>query len=169
MHIILLLILSVWITTREITMAQVAFDTLQYVEKLRSVGFSEPQAKTMSEVQKEVILEVIETQVAKKADVIAVQTDLKSEIVAVKTELKLDIADVRAEIVAVKAELKSDIADVRAEVAALKAELKADIAALNNRITYLEVLFNGKFTLLYWMFGFSLAINSAIFSKLMFH
>ena len=44
-----------------------------------------------------------------------------------------------------------------------------DIKSVQTDIKALEDRFNGKFTLLQWMIGFSLALNTAILLKLMTH
>ena len=44
-----------------------------------------------------------------------------------------------------------------------------DIKVVQGDIKALEERFNGKFTLLQWMIGFSLALNTAILLKLMSH
>ncbi|MFQ5455806.1 MAG: coiled-coil domain-containing protein [Nitrospirota bacterium] len=109
-------------------MSSLAFDTLEYVQKLKAVGVPEKQA----EAHAHALSEVIESNLATKQDTL----DLKRDIANVRAELKRDIAEV-------KAELKRDIAEV-------KAELKRDIKEL-------ELKFSAQFVLLKWMMGVILA------------
>jgi adenosyl cobinamide kinase/adenosyl cobinamide phosphate guanylyltransferase len=111
------------------------FDTLQYVETLKTAGVPENQAKAFAKAQQTVISECLETTMPNK---LATKADLTN----VRTELKADIADVRTELKAVKTELKADIAEIKVELKEVKAnivDLKAD-----NR-------------LFKWMFGFLLS------------
>jgi hypothetical protein len=56
--------------------------------------------------------------------------------------------------------------EVISQVIETQLATKSDIADLKFDIEKLEVLFNGKFTLLYWMLGFLLVITVAILFKL---
>lgn len=53
------------------------------------------------------------------------------------------------------------------DVRTLQSELKGDIRALQSEINALRSEHNSRFMLLHWMIGFSLALNVAIFLKLM--
>lgn len=98
----------------------IPFDTLKYVERLKSAGVSEVQAKAMSEAQKEVFTESIDTTLATKSDIL----ELKQEITSVRTELKQEITSVRTElkeeITSVRTELKEEISEVRSDVKLMK-------------------------------------------------
>src|SRR6202050_2872706 len=83
----------------------VAFDTLKYTENLKLAGFSEPQAKAMSEAQKEVLLEIVETQVATKLDMSVlnnkigkIEVDLYNKIDRVEADLHNKIDRVEADL-----------------------------------------------------------------------
>lgn len=58
-------------------MASVTFDTLQYVEKLKSGGFTDQQAKVMAEAQKQAIDTASDSTLATKSDVIAIRKDIE--------------------------------------------------------------------------------------------
>lgn len=64
--------------------SMVYFDTLEYVETLKSAGFSEVQAKAFVKVQQESLSECLDTTLATKADI----QNIKTEIQEVKFELK---------------------------------------------------------------------------------
>jgi hypothetical protein len=66
-------------------MATITFDTLQYVEKLKSGGFSDVQAKVMAEAQKQAIDTAADSTLATKADIHAVRDDIKD----IKAEVML--------------------------------------------------------------------------------
>lgn len=57
------------------------------------------------------------------------------------------------------------------DIRTLQGELRADMRTIeerfNGKMNALEERVNGRFTLLQWMIGFSLALNVAIFFKLM--
>ena len=62
-----------------------AFDTLAYAKKLKSVGFTEEQA----EVQAEALVEIIEDRLATKEDILALKRDLKELELRLKHDLTL--------------------------------------------------------------------------------
>jgi len=73
-------------------MSAVTFDTLKFVERLKSAGVPEGQAKAISEAQNEVFSEVIEAQLATKKDV----STVNEAIAGVKLEIKeLEIRMIR--------------------------------------------------------------------------
>lgn len=123
-------------------MAQVAFDTLKFSEKLIAAGFATPMAKALAEVQNESLSETLSMNIASKEDVYKIKEDIykvRQELYAVKQDLKGDINAVRQELHLVKQELKEDIH-----------ELKADAKIKN------------------WMFGFILTFLLTIFIKSFF-
>jgi len=74
---------------------QVTFDTQEYVNNLKSGGFSDEQANSMANAQKIAISEAMNTTLATKADIN--QTDkkideVKAELVLVKWMLGVVIA-----------------------------------------------------------------------------
>jgi hypothetical protein len=58
-------------------MATITFDTLQYVEKLKSGGFTDQQAKVMAEAQKQAIDTAADATLATKADILSVRKDVE--------------------------------------------------------------------------------------------
>lgn len=71
---------------------------------------------------------------------------------------KLEKAGVPREQAKAEAEALAEVLDTGVQELATHSDLKA-----------IEDRFNGKFTLLQWMIGFSLALNTAILLKLMTH
>lgn len=101
------------------TAEAIAFDTHRFVKHLTQVGFTLGQAEALAEEQ----VNLINSNLATKADIAAVEAD----IAAVEAALKADIAAVeaalKADIAAVEATLKTDIATIKADMAALKVDL----------------------------------------------
>jgi hypothetical protein len=64
-------------------MAAITFDTLQYVEKLKSGGFTEQQAKVMAEAQKQAIDTAADATLATKSDI----NEVKKEIELIERRL----------------------------------------------------------------------------------
>ncbi|AXF75533.1 CCDC90 family protein [Erwinia tracheiphila] len=95
-------------------MAQVAFDTLKFVETLEGAGLPKEQAKAISLAVRD-SHEAVD--VATRRDLGDAKKELSSEVTVVKRELE----DVRKE-------LKSDIALVRTEIADVRKDLSAEIA-----------------------------------------
>lgn len=85
-----------------------AFDTLKFVERLKEGGFEEQQAKTLSEIQHDIISEVLENYVPSKTENIKMESDIKADIAELRSELKSDMAELRSE-------LKSEIKSMRIE------------------------------------------------------
>jgi hypothetical protein len=76
----------------------IQFDTLRYVEKMRSAGVSEEQAKAGAEALSAAFSEATSGVLATKDDIVSV----KMEVVAVRTDLKVEIADVKSDLKIVK-------------------------------------------------------------------
>lgn len=73
-------------------MTTVTFDTLKFVEDLKSAGFAEAQAKAMAEVQKNAFAEVFENrdhQAATKSDI--------AELLLEIERTRRDIAEIKAD------------------------------------------------------------------------
>lgn len=73
-------------------MAHVTFDTLKFVEKLKSSGMPEQQAKALVEAQQDLISDSAENLLATKADINAVKSDISNvrlELSDVKSDVKL--------------------------------------------------------------------------------
>ena len=83
-------------------MASITFDTLKFVEKLKAAGVSEPQAKAMADVQRDVLTETLDMTLATKTDVLEVKTEvdfLRRDMEILRADLKRDIAETKAELI----------------------------------------------------------------------
>ncbi|AXF75944.1 CCDC90 family protein [Erwinia tracheiphila] len=102
-------------------MAQVAFDTLKFVETLEGAGLPKEQAKAISLAVRD-SHEAVD--VATRRDLDDAKKELSSEV----TVVKRDLEDVRKE-------LKSDIALVRTEITDVRKDLEAKIDKLSLQLT----------------------------------
>jgi hypothetical protein len=80
-------------------------DTLAYTETLRAGGFSEQQAAT----QARALADILDRQMATKAEMDAHENNLRRDIEGVRIELKRDIELLRME-------MKRDVAESKAEL-----------------------------------------------------
>jgi len=87
-------------------------DTLAYSETLKAGGFSEQQATT----QARALAEILDRQMATKAEVDTHENNLQRDIEGVRVELKRDIEVLRLE-------LKRDLAETNTRIAETKADL----------------------------------------------
>ena len=62
----------------------IAFDTLAYAKKLKSVGFTEEQA----EVQAEALAKIIDERLATKQDILALQREMKEMETSLRRDMK---------------------------------------------------------------------------------
>ena len=76
-------------------------DTLAYSETLKAGGFSEQQATT----QARALAEILDRQMATKAEVETHENNLRRDIELLRMEMKRDIADTNTRIAESKAEL----------------------------------------------------------------
>ncbi len=104
-------------------MKAIAFDTLEFVKRLRAANFSEAQAEAMVEA----IAAVVTEQLATKGDI----AELRLEIEAVKRELKGDIDAVKREL---KAEIDAVRRDLGAEIGTIRRDLGTEIDAVRREI-----------------------------------
>ena len=79
----------------------IAFDTLAYAKKLKSVGFTEEQA----EVQAEALAKIIDERLATKQDILALQRDMKEMELRLKHDLTLRLGAMIAASIAIVAAL----------------------------------------------------------------
>ena len=79
----------------------IAFDTLAYAKKLKSVGFTEEQA----EVQAEALAKIIDERLATKQDILALQRDMKEMELRLKHDLTLRPGAMMAASIAIVAAL----------------------------------------------------------------
>lgn len=78
-------------------MTTITFDTLKYVERLKTAGVSEAHAKAEAEALQDVLGEALDTQLATKADVVrlerhvdGLQAKMETRFERVDGELKLN-------------------------------------------------------------------------------
>lgn len=93
----------------------VQFDTLRYVEKLRSGGVPEGQAKAGAEALAMALGEWVSTSLATKADF---------------HEIKGEIADIKVETAQIKGDLRGFRTESKGDLAALDARLSGEITLL---------------------------------------
>lgn len=58
-------------------MSGVTFDALKFSRKLREGGFTEQQAEALSDAQKEMLSESLETSLASRADILRIEAEIK--------------------------------------------------------------------------------------------
>ncbi len=124
-------------------------DTLTYVEKLKEAGFTEKQAK----VQVEATALLVQENLASKTDIEVVKHEIdlvKHEIEVVKHEIDL----VKRDIKQLEASTKQDIKELEV---GLRRDIKEMETALKHDIKEMQLKFDGKFTLLHWMLGVTIA------------
>jgi hypothetical protein len=102
-------------------MTTMTFDKLAYFDRMKAAGFSEPQARAMTDGLDQALRE----EVATKSDI----SSLRSEIALLRSDLSGEITSVRSElsreIASVQSDLMGEIGSVRGEVAVLKGDLLA--------------------------------------------
>ncbi|MEQ1889392.1 MAG: DUF1640 domain-containing protein [Alphaproteobacteria bacterium] len=79
-------------------MTTVTFDTLKYVDKLRAAGVPEAQAKVQAEVLVFALDEVMDQQLATKADIARLERELKADSARLEREVKTEFKEVRSDI-----------------------------------------------------------------------
>lgn len=94
------------------------FNALDYTKKLEEVGVPREQA----EAHVQMVIQILEGDMATKADIQIAKTDLKSDIIAVRNELQVEMQLLRTE-------LKSDIAAVRNDMQTLEYRLTIKLGA----------------------------------------
>jgi hypothetical protein len=95
---------------KKLSAMNIAFDTLEYSDKLIAAGFSEKQARVQAQALRDIVVE----KVATKADIQAEVALLRKDIEAQGNELRKDIeaqgSELRKDIEAQNRELHSEIA-----------------------------------------------------------
>ncbi|MBK1718610.1 hypothetical protein [Thiocystis violacea] len=87
-------------------------DTLAYTETLRAGGFSEQQAAT----QARALAEILDRQMATKAEVDAHENNLRRDIESLRVELKRDLRETELRMDARFAETGARIAETKADL-----------------------------------------------------
>ncbi len=93
-------------------MSTFILDTLDYATKLKAGGFSEQQAET----QARALADILDKQMATKAEVTEHENALRRDIEALRVDVKRDIE-------ALRLEMKRDLAETNTRIAETKADL----------------------------------------------
>lgn len=83
-------------------MTTITFDTLKFVEKLKTAGILEAHAKAEAEALVSAFSEAMDSQLANKADINRLERELKGDINRVERELKSDINRPERELLVLK-------------------------------------------------------------------
>jgi hypothetical protein len=144
--------------------------------KLQASGFSSDQVSALAEL--------LDTQVATKADIEAAEhrlelkiLDVRADLGGVKADLEVKIggvkADLETKIGSVKTDLEAKIggfkADLEAKIGGVKADLESKIGGVKTDLELKIADIKSEINLLKWMIGFILAFQAGIFAKLFFH
>ena len=134
----------------------IAFDTYKFVKRLTACGFTEEQAEVLAAEQ----VNLLNSNLATKADIEALRLATKADIEALRLATKADIEALRqatkADIEALRQATKADIAGVQQEIETLRQATKVDIAGVRREIEALKV------DLLKWLFGALIAQGGLI-------
>ncbi len=90
----------------------VAFDTHRFVKHLTQVGFTLGQTEALAEEH----VNLINSNLATKANIAAVETSLKADIVRVSENIARIEAALKADIATVEATLKADVAALKVDL-----------------------------------------------------
>lgn len=94
------------------TAEAIAFDTHRFVKHLTQVGFTLGQAEALAEEH----VNLINSNLATKANIAAVETSLKADIVRVSENIARIEAALKADIATVEATLKADVAALKVDL-----------------------------------------------------
>lgn len=119
--------------------SQVLFNQFAYVDRLKTGGFSDDQARASAEALAGALSETVAT---------------SSQLSAVETKLSTQIAAVETKLATVEAKLGTQIAAVNAKIAAVDAKIDTTAATLRAEIE------KSKSSLLIWLIG--LIVGSTI-------
>ncbi len=86
----------------------IAFDTLVYAKKLKSVGFTEAQAETLAESQ----AQLIESRLATKQDIELVRRDTVEMEASLKRDMKELEVSLKRDMKELEASLKHDMKEI---------------------------------------------------------
>lgn len=116
------------------------FDTHKFIKHLTENGFTEQQAEVLAEEQ----VNLLNSNLATKADI----ADVKADIEKLRLATKADIEKLRLA-------TKADIADVKADIESLRLATKADIEKLRQEIK--TDMANLRAELVKWVYGAMIA------------
>ena len=101
----------------------IAFDTHQFVKHLTANGFTEQQAEALAREQ----VNLLNSNLATKADIEALRLATKSDIESVKADIETLRQETKADIETLRQETKADIETLRLATRADIESVKADL------------------------------------------
>jgi hypothetical protein len=119
-----------------------AFDTLQYVKRLRQAGIPEDRAEAQTAALAEALASGIQN-LATKQDIQEVRHEIRQELTQLRQETKHEIEQLRQ-------------------------EMKTDIQALDAKFTEREARVRGELLLIRWMLGATFAGVVSLIIRLFF-
>jgi protoporphyrinogen oxidase len=111
-------------------MKVIAFDTLEFVKRLKAANFSEAQAEAMAEA----IAAVVTDQLATKADLQDLRRELGSDINELRRQLEAGLEAGRRDLEAVRRNLETQIETLRRDLEAQNEAVRRDVAELRREI-----------------------------------
>lgn len=129
--------------------------------KLQASGFSSDQVSALAEL--------LDTQVATKADIEASEHRLEVKIGGLKADLEAAEHRLDLKIGAVKSDLETKTGALRADLEGVEHRLELKIADLKAMFQADSAETKSEIRVMRWMIGFTLAFQLAIFAKLFFH
>jgi DNA-binding transcriptional MerR regulator len=118
--------------------------------KLQASGFSSEKVSALAEL--------LDTQVATKADIEAAEHRLEIKVAAVKAEVEAAEHRLEVRIAGLKGDVEAAEHRLDLKISELKAQLQSDIAETKSEMRVMR-----------WMIGITLAFQLAIFAKLFLH
>ncbi|SMP72721.1 coiled-coil domain-containing protein [Noviherbaspirillum suwonense] len=97
----------------------IQFDTLRYVEKLRSAGMPEAHAKASAEALSTALEQSTSTTLATKEDISELKGMINELRLSTKEEIngvKNDVSTLRSDLTAVKSEMRAEFVHVRSDL-----------------------------------------------------
>lgn len=113
------------------TTTELTFDKLLYVDRLKSGGVTEQQARAHAEALDQALRDTVVTKQDLKQEISTVRQEIsavRQEIAAVRQELKDDIRDVRTEMQTGFRDVQAEFRDVRADIIRLDAKIDNTVA-----------------------------------------
>lgn len=145
---------------KETIMAAVAFDTLKLVENLTESGFSDIQARGVTNALKEAQDTHLED-LATKSDLAELKADLASDLAEVKAELKADINNLDNKITSLEHSLDNKITSLERSTTHNFANIKKDI--IHNEERLKAEMVDLKSDMIRWMIGIAVSIVGILF------
>ena len=99
------------------------FDTHKFVKHLTENGFTEQQAEVLAEEQ----VNLLNTNLATKADIESLRLATKADILAIKRDIEALRQETKADIESLRLATKADIEKLRQETKADMANLRAEL------------------------------------------